>query len=155
MKWCERLRGGLAVLLLAAAPACGGGSSSGSSPSAPTSTATSIAGTWKGTASDSSGPGDITLTITQNDVNVSGTAEFKLTGTSVTGRGTLSGTVSGANVHLTITIPAGGFDAPYSACTATVTTDGQISSASITATYSGTNSCGGPITSGTMTLSKS
>jgi len=114
-----------------------------------------IAGTWKGTASDSTGPGDITLTITQSDASVSGTATFNLTGTPVTGRGTLSGSVSGSTLHVTISIPAGGFDAPYTTCTATMNTDGQIGSGSITATYSGTNSCGGPISSGTMTLSKS
>ena len=41
------------------------------------------------------------------------------TATSAKGKGTVSGTVSGSAVHFTVTIPAGGFDAPYASCAAT------------------------------------
>jgi hypothetical protein len=77
-----------------------------------------------------------------------------MSATTVTGRGTLTGTVSGSTIHLTITIPAGGFDAPFASCTATVSGDGPATATSITATYTGTNSCSGPVTKGELTLSK-
>jgi hypothetical protein len=73
---------------------------------------------------------------------------------TVTGRGTVTGTVSGSTIRLTITIPAGGFDAPFSGCTATVSGDGQASASAINAAYTGTNSCSGPVTKGQLTLTK-
>ena len=51
-------------------------------------------------------------------------------------------------------VPAGGFDSPYASCTAEVSGDGQISTASITGTFAGSNSCTGTITSGQLTLNK-
>jgi hypothetical protein len=145
------------VLTLASIAACGGGGSSSSStpnePSAP-STSVNLSGSWRGAASDSSGPGEIALQVTQTGTALSGSASITLTGSPVTGRGTMSGTLSGSTVHLTITVPAGGFDAPYGSCNASVTGDGQASATSITATYTGTNSCSGNVASGQMSLSK-
>jgi hypothetical protein len=92
------------------------------------------------------------MQVTQSGANLSGTMTMSVT--TVTGRGTLTGTVSGSTIHLTITIPAGGFDAPFASCTATVSGDGQATATSITATYTGTNSCSGPVTKGELTLSK-
>jgi len=76
------------------------------------------------------------------------------TSTAVTGRGTLSGTVSGSAIHLSLTIPAGGFDVPYAACSASVSGDGQVSGSTITAAYTGTNSCSGAISAGQVTVNK-
>lgn len=139
-----------ALLVLALTGACKGGSTS--APAAPTATSVNVAGSWRGTATDSSGPGSVTMQVTQSGADVSGTVTMSVT--TITGRGTLAGTVSGSTIRLTITIPAGGFDAPFASCTATVSGDGQATATSITATYSGTNSCSGPVTKGELTLSK-
>lgn len=94
------------------------------------------------------------MQVTQTGTDLSGTVAMTVTGASTTGRGTLTGTLSGATIRVTITVPAGGFDAPYGTCNASVSAEGQASASSITATYSGTNSCSGPVTGGQLTLSK-
>lgn len=140
----------LPLLVLTVATACKGTSST--TPAAPTASVLNVAGSWRGTATDSSGPGTITLQITQSGTNLTGTATMSVT--TATGRGTLTGTLSTAAIHLTIAIPAGGFDGPFGSCTASVTGDGQASASSMTVIYTGTNSCSGPITKGELALSK-
>jgi hypothetical protein len=134
---------------LALTGACKGKSET---PAAPSANTLNVAGSWRGTATDSSGPGSITMQMTQSGTALSGTVSMSVT--TVTGRGTLTGTVSGSTIRLTITIPAGGFDAPFAGCTATVSGDGQASASSISATYTGTNSCSGAITKGELTVTK-
>jgi hypothetical protein len=149
----------LAVLVVASAVACGGsGGGSGSPTQPPPSSASSgpisLTGNWSGTASDSSGPGQVTWQLTQAGTSFSGTATLTDGSTGLGGRGTVSGTVSNTSIHFSISIPAGGFDSPYAACTAEVSGDGQVSTASITGTFAGSNSCTGAITSGQLTLNK-
>ncbi len=140
----------LPLLVLTLTTACK--SDSATTPAAPAATVLNVAGSWRGTATDSSGPGTISLQITQSGTNLTGTVNMSVT--TATGRGTLTGTISGSTIHLTIAIPAGGFDAPFGTCTASVTGDGAASASSITAIYTGTNSCSGSITKGELTLSK-
>src|SRR5262245_4031905 len=140
----------LPLLALTLTTACK--SDSSSTPAAPSAPVLNVAGSWRGTATDSSGPGTISMQVTQSGTNLTGTVNMSVI--TATGRGTLTGTVSGSSIHLTIAIPAGGFDAPFGSCTASVTGDGQVSASSITATYTGTNSCSGSITKGELTLSK-
>jgi hypothetical protein len=140
----------LPLLLFTFTAGCKGTSSS--APAAPSAIVVNLAGSWRGTATDSSGPGTISLQITQSGTNLTGTASLSVI--TATGRGTLTGTVSGSSIHLTIAIPAGGFDGPFGSCTASVTGDGAASPSSITLIYTGTNSCSGPITKGELTLSK-
>jgi hypothetical protein len=137
-------------MALALSGACG--SASSSTPAAPSASSVNVAGSWRGTATDSSGEGSLTLQVTQSGTDLSGTVT--MSAITVTGRGTVTGTVSGSTIRLTITIPAGGFDAPFSGCTATVSGDGQASASAINATYTGTNSCSGPVTKGQLTLTK-
>jgi hypothetical protein len=137
-------------MALALSGACGGASSS--PPAAPSASSVNLAGSWRGTATDSSGEGSLTLQVTQSGTDLSGTVTMSVI--TVIGRGTVTGTVSGSTIRLTITIPAGGFDAPFSGCTATVSGDGQASASAINATYTGTNSCSGPVTKGQLTLAK-
>jgi hypothetical protein len=146
-----------AVLVVASAVACGG--SGGGSPTQPSaaptpSAPTSLTGIWSGTASDSSGPGQMSWQLTQAGTSFSGTATLTDSGTGLSGRGSVSGTVSNTSIHFSLGVPAGGFDSPYASCTAEVSGDGQISTASITGTFAGSNSCTGAITSGQLTLSK-
>ena len=141
-----------AAACLALIPAGACSTASESTPAAPTASSVNVAGSWRGTATDSSGDGSLTLQVTQSGTNLSGTVTMSVI--TVTGRGTLTGTVSGSTIRLTIAIPAGGFDAPFSGCTATVSGDGQATASSISATYTGTNSCSGPVTKGQLTLTK-
>lgn len=77
--------------------------------------------------------------------------------TSVTGRGTVSGSVAGSSLTFSLTVPAGGFDVPYGSCSAVVSGNGSVSQTSIAGTYSGssTGSCTtATIASGQLTLNK-
>lgn len=146
----------LAITVLSSA--CGdGGTPSPTQPSGPTTPSTdpiSVSGTWSGTATDSSGPGQLTWQLTQSGMSLSGTLVMTDTATGYSGRGTVSGTVTGSSVQFSMTVPAGGFDVPYGSCTANVSGAGQATSSSITGTYSGSNSCSGAIASGQLTLNK-
>ena len=150
-----RIIAGAWLLAFLSTGACSSGSES-SAPGAPSTTppAVNIAGQWRGIASDSSGPGSITLQLTQSGNNLSGTVTMAVTGTSITGRGTVTGTLTGSTLRFTIAIPAGGIDAPYGSCTVSVSGDGRATATAITASYSGTNSCSGAVTGGDMNLSK-
>ena len=149
----------LAVLVVASAVACsgsggGGGSLTQPPPSPASSGPVSLTGSWSGTASDSSGPGQVSWQLTQAGTSFSGTATLTDSSTGLGGRGTVSGTVSNTSIHFSMSIPAGGSDSPYTACTAEVSGDGQASAASITSAFAGSNSCTGAITSGQLTLNK-
>ena len=142
------------VVLISTLSACSNSSDS-SPPAAPSSpTGSSLTGTWRGTASDSSGPGQMTWQITQSGASVSGTLTMTDTATNVTGRGSVMGTVSGSSVTFTMSVPAGGFDAPHGACTAQVSGEAQLASSTLTGSYSGSSSCAGTIASGQLTLDK-
>lgn len=147
---------GAAVGLLLCSLACGG--SSGGSPTAPSPTSpsapASVTGTWSGSASDSSGPGQMTWQITQSGSSFSGTMTMTDTSSQATGRGTVTGSVSGGTIQFAISVLAGGFDNPYSACTADVSGSGTVAATSMTGTYAGSSSCSGAISSGQLTLTK-
>ena len=96
----------------------------------------------------------MTWQLTQSGTSISGTMSMTDTSTKVTGRGTVSGTVSGSSLQFTVSVLAGGFDSPYNTCSASVSGNATISSASVTGTYGGSSSCSGAITSGQLTLNK-
>src|SRR4051812_31942122 len=79
----------------------GGGSSTPSAPSAIT-----VNGTWSGTASDSSGPGTMTWQLSQMGTTFSGTLTMKDSTVNVTGRGSVSGTLSGSSLQFSMSVPA-------------------------------------------------
>lgn len=133
-------------------PALGGAACS-HSPVAPGPTTPDLTGTWAGSASDTSGFGDFVWRLQQGSGGaVSGVVEITDRGVSITGRGTISGTVTPSGMQFTLVVPAGGFDAPYDNCSSTVTGDATLATGSLTATYSGTSTCGGKIYSGQVTL---
>lgn len=139
-----------ALVLGMVGAACKGGSSS--TPTAPS--PANITGTWSGSASDSSGPGTMTWQLTQSASSFSGILTMTDSSTNVTGRGTVSGTVSGPSLQFSLSVPAGGFDSPYASCASTVSGSGSASSTSITGTYNGSSTCTGTIGSGQLTLNK-
>jgi hypothetical protein len=144
------LRFGLVVVGLAIA---GAGFAGCSSPTQ-SSPLDSLTGTWNGSASDSSGPGQITWQIAQTASSFSGTMTIFDTNSGYGGGGSVSGTVAGASVHFSMRVAPGGFEAPYASCTSDVSGDALITTPSMTGTYSGSSSCGGAITAGQLTLTK-
>jgi hypothetical protein len=68
--------------------------------------------------------------------------------------GTLSGTISGAGLTVTMVFPTGG-DVPTPICGVTFeATAAGITKDRIVATYSGVDSCEGPITDGAFTMTR-
>lgn len=139
--WC--------VLSCVLAGACARGT-----PSGPSQVTAFLAGVWSGGAADSSGPGTMTWTVSQQEGAVSGTVVVVDSTTGVTGRGTLSGAVTGLDFTFTLRVPAGGFDAPYESCGTEVSGTGKVVLDSIEATYEGTSTCAGPIASGRLNLKR-
>jgi hypothetical protein len=151
----RRLAGPLVATLAAACTVATIACSGKSSPSAPSTPSASLnlAGTWAGSASDSSGPGLMTWQLTQSGTAVTGSAVVADSLGVTVARGTLSGTLSGSSLPFTVTIPAGGFDSGPS-CTGQFTGTVSATAASMSGSYSGTQSCSGAFSSGTLTLNK-
>jgi hypothetical protein len=151
-----RRRVRLEAIAILAVCVTGGTALACGSPSEPTPTPTpGLTGTWQGTAQDSSGPGQMTWILTGNESSLSGTSTITDTGTNISARGSVTVTVSGSSLRFTLTVPVGGFDAPYALCSAQVSGDGQASTASMSGTYTGTNSCTGAIADGQFSVAKS
>ena len=109
---------------------CGGGSGTVTSPSA-----TSIAGTWTGAFADTIlGPNPSTWVVQQSSSAVSGT--FTIQAPLATGKGTISGTISGTTVTWSGAIAAGGFPAPFQNCVGTASGTLQLSGTKLTGPYS-------------------
>jgi hypothetical protein len=121
-------------------------------PTAPSVVVANLTGTWSGPASDTSGPGQMTWQITQEGSAFSGTLTLIETTANARGRGSVSGTLAGSAVTFTISVPAGGFDAPYQSCSSTASGTGRVTRSSIIGTYTGSSSCGGAIYSGQLSL---
>jgi hypothetical protein len=139
-------------LALCGVVACSG--DSGSTPSPDPSL--NLTGTWSGTASDSSGSGQMTWQLTQSNSTVSGTATIDANGTG--GRGSVTGTLSGSSLQFTLTFPAGSFDAPYAACATTVSGTSNASATVLSGTYTGSSTGSSEcraIGTGQFTLNKS
>lgn len=105
----------------------------------------SVSGYWSGSGDDSSGPGDLSMTLSQNKQSVSGTfsAEDWSSGTVV--GGTVTGNVTGSQF-------SGSFTGTYSGCQFTMNFSATVSDSVMVGTYNGTNSCSGPVTDGSFTL---
>ncbi len=98
----------------------------------------------------------MTWQLTQNGSSFSGTLTMIDPTQNVTGRGSVSGSVSGSSLQFTVLVPVGGFDGAYAGCSTSVTGSGSASTSSIAGTYSGTSSCpnNSTIASGNLTLAK-
>lgn len=113
-----------------------------------------VTGTWSGAASDSSGPGSLILNLTQTGQAVSGPVRGLDVLSRATFNGTLSGTLAGATLAFTIRIPKGGVVA-FPNCGITIQASSQIVAGTLmTGSYTGTNSCTGPISNGQFILEK-
>ena len=138
--------------------ACG----SSSLPTAPTSVASAFqSGTWSGTGSDSFSPELVTWAITQSGTTLSGAAQLRavdpLDGSCGSchkvKNGTLTGTISGNTLTLSLEFPPGG-DVPAPICEAKLNAVGTVIDRRITATYTGTDTCEGVYSNGVMELTR-
>ena len=137
------------VLILTWTAGCGGG---GSSPTSPSTPALNLTGTFSGSASDSSGPGQLTWRLTQTGTSVAGSVSLVALPSGITGTGSVAGTLTGTTLTFTMTIPRGGIPARP---TCSVSAEGRatgVTKDTIPGTYSGSNSCSGAFTGGEFTL---
>jgi len=160
------------IILIAGAIVSTAGCASGSSPSAPTittttttipgSTSASLVGTWRGTGNDAQGAETFTWTVTQNGNQLSGSAVLNSANPDDGSfgschkqkTGTLAGTLSNGSLTLTLDFPAGGSDiTPLCGITMHATTS-DVATGRISAAYTGTTTCEGPITDGTLTVTR-
>ena len=130
-------------------------------PTAPTTAAINLSGTWSGAGSDSFSPELVTWVLTQSGTTVSGTAEFKAVDASdgscgschKVKKGTFDGTLSGSTLSVSMKFPAGG-DVPAPICVADLTGTATVLDRRITATYTGTDTCEGVYSTGTIDLTR-
>jgi hypothetical protein len=149
-----------AAALAAAAISCGGSPGMPSQPSQPL----SLTGSWMGTGTDSGGATVVTWTLTQSGANVSGTVATQAVNPNDGScnschrnkTGTVSGTLSGTTLNLEMFFAAGVNGDPTPACSASLSgTASSVTRSSLTAGYSGSDTCEGPLTSGTLVLAHS
>jgi hypothetical protein len=159
MSRSQSLQGLIAAVFLVATAACGsspGGSSGGSAnPGAPSASALDLSGAWSGkfvfTQSDGTpdpNPGIVTWTATQAGSSVTGPLSLTVSdhGDSETFRGTLNGTLSGTQLSLTLSFPAGTFvDVPACAITGAGTATPTTSAITSTMTVSFGAACMGTV----------
>jgi hypothetical protein len=120
-----------------------------------------VTGTWTGRGADSFSPELVTWVIEQSGSVLSGTAEINAVDPSdgtcgschKVKRGTLTGTLSGSAITISMKFPAGG-DVPTPICVADFSATGTVVDRRITATYTGTDTCEGVYSNGVMDLAR-
>jgi hypothetical protein len=130
-----------------------------SAPSAPTTAAINVSGTWSGTGSDSFGPELVSWVLAQSGTSVSGTAEFNAVNPAdgscgschKVKKGTFSGTLSGASLSVTMKFAAGG-DVPTPICVVDLTGSATVLERRMMASYTGTDTCEGFFADGKIEL---
>ncbi|MFN7981723.1 MAG: hypothetical protein U0Q11_07685 [Vicinamibacterales bacterium] len=150
-----RLLAALGVLAALTAT-CSGTSQSPTSPSA----AATISGTWLGAAADSTGSmmgagmsasmmGNTTWNVTQAGSAFSGTMQFPgyQGGTIV-----VSGAMNGRTGTFTMTMPSGSMMSGGCTATATGTFEMDDMMKQFHGSYTGTNSCSGPFSNGSVSM---
>ena len=149
-----------AALLLVSATGCG---SSPAAPAAPTPTSLTLTGTWNGTGSDPQGDERMTWRLAQNGAALSGTADLAPLNAADGScgschkfkTGTVTGSLSGTALTMTLFFPSGGDGVPTPMCTITFEAAASgIDSRRIAATYTGDDSCEGPFTGGTLVMTR-
>jgi len=135
-----------------------------SSPAAPNSTgsALNLSGSWSGTGTDAQGPEKFRWALAQTGSTLTGTAILDPADTADGScgschkqkTGTVTGTISGTALTLTLDFPKGGSDlTPLCGITMTATTS-DVAAGRIAAAYTGTTTCEGPITDGTLVVTR-
>ena len=161
------LRAAAAAAIATGTLACS--SSMASAPSTPTPTpatpagAANLAGAWSGTGSDPQGSERMSWTLTQSGSTIGGTADLAPSNAADGScaschkfkAGTVTGTLSGSTVAMRLVFPAGGDGVPTPMCTITFEATASTTARDrIEATYTGDDTCEGPITGGTFTMTR-
>ena len=157
----------LAPLFIAALLTTLGCGSSASAPAAPTTTTTTpalsfanLTGTWTGTGNDAQGAETFSWTATQIGDRLSGSVVMDSVNRTDGScgschkqkTGTLAGTLLNGALLLTLDFPAGGSDiTPLCGITMNAKTS-DIVAGKIAATYTGSTTCEGPISDGTLVV---
>jgi peroxiredoxin len=110
-----------------------------------------IAGGWSGTATDSTGPGELSWDIAQEENRVSGRFEGKDPSSGIQFGGSLEGQLSLSELTFTMTVPRGTLPRPYQDCEVKMTGTADVSATEIRGTYAGIT-CGKPVGNGQLTL---
>ena len=122
-----------------------------------------VGGAWNGTGSDSQGPFTLAWVLTQTGNVVSGSALTKPVSTTdgtcaschKNKIGTLSGTVSGSVFAFTMSFPAGSGGEPTPICSVSMNgTTASLTASATSANYTGADSCEGPFTGGTISMTR-
>ena len=141
---------------------CGSPAAAPTSPNTTTLPATNLAGTWSGTGTDAQGAETFVWTVTQTGDRLTGTAVLDSANRTDGScgschkqkTGTLNGTLSSGALSLTLDFPEGGTDVtPLCGITMHASTT-DVASGRITAKYTGTTTCEGPISDGTLTVTR-
>lgn len=134
-----------ATCMAAALVACGGG---GSDAPAAAPAAKTLTGTWVGPGNDSTGPGTMTLNLVQNGVAVSGDGTVCTPGGNCISISKITATGSDA-INF-----SGTMNGSFTTCTITIDFKAVLAEPKLNGTYTGTNSCSGPFTNGTLSLQR-
>ena len=105
-----------------------------------------ISGTWKGPASDNTGPGTLTLILTQTDKRVEGTI-IAVDASGKRAQGNVTGNLKGTQF-------SGDWSLKYGRCNIAIHFSSRIDGARMSGTYSGTNTCSGPVINGVFQLKR-
>jgi hypothetical protein len=158
----------IAACLGAMLSSCGT-SSAPSAPASPTAPAapspapgpapSGVSGTWSGRGSDSFGPELVTWILTQSGTTISGTAQFNAVDPAdgscgschKVKRGTVTGTITGSSLTVTMKFPAGG-DVPTPICVVDLSGSATVIERRMMADYTGTDSCEGFFSDGKIEL---
>jgi hypothetical protein len=105
-----------------------------------------LAGTWKGSSADSTGMLNLSFVLLQNGSTLTGTGTYS---GGASGTGTFTGTVSTTSniVNFSIGGTGGG-------CTFTATGVGAVVAKTFSGSYTGNNSCYGPLANGVVALTE-
>jgi hypothetical protein len=155
-------------MLLLPLACCGSSASAPASPTTaspapgPGSSAANLTGTWTGTGGDAQGAETFIWSITQTGDRISGAAVLDSANRNDGScgschkqkTGTLAGTLSGGALTLTLDFPAGGDDITPLCGITMHASSSDITAGRIAAAYTGTTTCEGAITDGTLTVSR-
>jgi hypothetical protein len=134
-----------------------------SAPSTVPGPASTLTGSWTGTANDSQGSTTVTWTLTQTGSDATGTVKTNAVNPDDGScnschrnkSGTFIGTVTGSAMTLKMAFAAGIDGDPTPACTATMTgTASADGTDKWMVTYSGSDSCEGQFLNGTLTMAR-
>jgi hypothetical protein len=151
-------------------PLAGCGSPMAAPPAAPTPTplaspaptSANLSGTWTGTGTDAQGAETFSWSVTQTGDRLSGSVVLDSANRTDGScgschkqkAGSLVGTFSGGALSLTLDFPEGGSDiTPLCGITMHASTT-DVTANRITATYTGTTTCEGPINDGTFSVKR-